>query len=593
VKYKAKKSRVNYDTQVDVSFTTIRELLRRDLHSSAKADEEEHLSFFRDYQIDAVSKKFLYSDVKLESLNKPTFDKFLSFNNRMKETNSSFVPPLIERYSKENTAVQNYLVLARRYMSHILGEFSIAEVFREAHLSSGSSIGVKYTDTSPEAKWTFPISCTDDAMPLFRDYLSYDYLLHGRIHKLNSTTGTVPAKIVSCNASRATTVPKSSSINRLIAVEPTANMYLQLGLMTVFENRFRDLGIIIARQPFRHHKLARKGSIDGKLSTIDFSSASDCVSIELLRYLLPKEWFSIVNELRCSQMDLDGSLVDLHMISTMGNATTFQIETLVFYVLGAAIIQMDCKPKCCLPDFSSKQNYISLMSVFGDDCILPTKNAQEFIFLCESVGFLVNKEKSFIEPGPGFRESCGQDFFRGRYVRPFFIERPSSSSKQAYEAWLYNILNKVLEKYILYFGPCNYVYDKHVIRYLFRKLSTLRPHILCVPEDFPSDSGLCVHDARLTACYKVSMYKPKIQNHGTISFLYKRFVYSNQLEGNEELRYSIFLKTLRGKTHVSRDTLTRYATADAEQVAWLRPVRRKGGYVVARGSTVHWTWPYH
>jgi hypothetical protein len=578
-KRRKKSASLFHEQQVDAMFTTLRELVRRDLREPLTGLPEGAWEFVRSYQNTSIGKKFIYSGSNPQTRQSLAYEKFGGINAHIRDVNSSFAPPIHERFSRENSFIQNRLVLARRYMSAILGDFSVEEWFQRCKTSSGASIGVSYADTSPEAKFKYPISCTPDALDLFKSYLAFDHRLKASIELLNVGSDLKSERFRLVESSRATTVPKSFEIDRMIAIEPTANMYLQLGLMEIFYDRLRSFGIDVTRQPDRHKYLARKGSIDGSLATIDFSSASDCVSIELLRYLLPKKWFHLVERLRCPSMSLNGRDVKLEMISTMGNATTFPLETLVFYTLGCACIQLARYPRGTLPELDPRRRVYDLISVFGDDCILPTEHAVDFIRLTEGVGFIVNKEKSFYDYQPGFRESCGGDFLHGCDVRPFFIERPASLSKASIESWLYLCVNKVLKKYILYFGPVNYIYEKHALRYLFRKLKEIRKHPFAVPPSFPEDAGINEHDARLPRCYDISLYRPAISQHGNISFLYNSFVYRKKKESNDDLRYAILLKR---KSYVSEKKRTK----------WEISIRRKGGYLVARGSTVHWTWPY-
>jgi hypothetical protein len=181
--------------------------------------------------------------------------------------------------------------------------------------------------------------------------------------------------------------------------------------------------------------------------------------------------------------------VDLNMISTMGNAVTFPLETLVFWSLAHSTrLQLE-GTLSHFPEWEDRH----LCSVFGDDCIVPSHMALDFIKVMESVGFICNEEKSFYAD-ERFRESCGGDYLRGYDVRPFYLKSPSSNRMSALEPWLYIIGNRLISKYMLCFGKRNYVYDKELLRVLFGLFQKYNLEIKVVPMDFPDDAGLKISD---------------------------------------------------------------------------------------------------
>jgi len=90
-------------------------------------------------------------------------------------------------------------------------------------------------------------------------------------------------------------------------------------------------------------------------------------------------------------------------------------------------------------------------SVFGDDCIVPTSIAANYITALEGVGFEVNDYKSFYGETEKFRESCGGDYLAGHAVRPYTVRAPTSQKMSSLEPWLYIIFNSVITKYISHF----------------------------------------------------------------------------------------------------------------------------------------------
>jgi hypothetical protein len=59
-----------------------------------------------------------------------------------------------------------------------------------------------------------------------------------------------------------------------------------------------------------------------------------------------------------------------------------------------------------------------LVSVYGDDIIVPTSCYTMLVTALQFFGFELNKSKSYAS-GP-FRESCGADYYLGEQIRPFY-----------------------------------------------------------------------------------------------------------------------------------------------------------------------------
>lgn len=212
-------------------------------------------------------------------------------------------------------------------------------------------------------------------------------------------------------------VPKNVDISRVIATEPNLNMFFQLGLGSILEGRLRSyFGIDLAAQPDKNRTLARIGSQHGSFATIDLSSASDSMSLGLVKEVIPREqlaWFLL---LRSPNMELpDGSRVDLEMLSTMGNGYTFPLQTALFASIVVAAARLT-STKLVRPRGTTLGNF----AVFGDDIIVPTEMYGAVVRLLTLCGFTLNSDKSFFE-GP-FRESCGADFYDGFPVRGVYVK---------------------------------------------------------------------------------------------------------------------------------------------------------------------------
>lgn len=217
----------------------------------------------------------------------------------------------------------------------------------------------------------------------------------------------VPTKAVTSN--RFTFVPKDARTLRTIAIEPALNVWLQLGIHSYIAGRLKSFGNDIEDQS-RNQKLAAFGStrtLGHSVSTLDLSSASDTVSIEIVRCLLPSDWFGLLDDLRCHSGDLEGDTLTMEKFSSMGNGFTFALETLLFWALAQAV-------------HSFAGGEIS-PSVYGDDIIVSDNEALLLTEVLEWCGFSLNLEKSYVL-GP-FRESCGADWHTGYRVTPQYIKK--------------------------------------------------------------------------------------------------------------------------------------------------------------------------
>jgi len=223
--------------------------------------------------------------------------------------------------------------------------------------------------------------------------------------------GKVP-KFVQGN--RFTTVKKDCTKFRGIAIEPSINVFFQLGYGRVIRNRLRRRGINLDVGQDTHRALARFSSVDEYQSTIDLRNASDTISRNLVKLLLPARWFSVLDALRSKKTLFKGKFHLLEKFSSMGNGFTFELETLVFLGLISAITGIEAIGKDVF--------------AFGDDIIVPKAYSDDVVSMLRFCGLETNPHKTFVE-GP-FRESCGGDFFNGIKVRPFYLkddpDQPSS-----------------------------------------------------------------------------------------------------------------------------------------------------------------------
>lgn len=209
---------------------------------------------------------------------------------------------------------------------------------------------------------------------------------------------------------RFTTVPKDSLNLRGICIEPSLNLFFQLGYGSVLKNRLARAGINLLKAQDIHKRVACEASIRGHFATLDLSNASDTVCSNLVKLLLPNRWYECLTALRSPKTFINGRWVRLEKYSSMGNGFTFELETLLFLAISTAAVRLD--------DANAKIG--EDVYVFGDDIIVPTLSTSKVISALRYLGFSLNETKSFVS-GP-FRESCGGDYFNGVDVRPYFMK---------------------------------------------------------------------------------------------------------------------------------------------------------------------------
>jgi len=253
---------------------------------------------------------------------------------------------------------------------------------------------------------------------------------------------------------RITVVPKTMKSPRVIGVEPVAMQFAQ----QLVARRLVDA---VERSPFgrsvnfqsqeRNRQAALLSSKTQEFATMDLSEASDRVSCKLVREIfrtrpdILRQLFAV----RSSRAKFpNGAVAFLRKYASMGSATTFPVEAIVFYALVVSA--------CAQLHFSSRNRKVSCPSterdvpsarkdgwgfkkkevnnllaslnlvadkilVFGDDIIVPAYACQYVTSYLESFGLKVNLKKTFSKGS--FRESCGMDAFRGYDVTPVYVRQ--------------------------------------------------------------------------------------------------------------------------------------------------------------------------
>lgn len=301
------------------------------------------------------------------------------------------------------------------------------DLFHEGRIGPGANIEARGGDFYTKF-FSSPLTCTSVSLyHWYRRYTAnFPEWFNAENKRIEHFGG---ARIVT--GSRLSFVPKNDKVSRCICTEPTLNTYFQLGLAHHLELRLRErYGISLRQQQFKNRDLARLGSITDSLITLDLSSASDSISLSMVRQLFPPDFVRHLEMFRCRETQIPKmGTVQLHMLSSMGNGYTFPLQTMIFASVVAASARLRGIP---LGRAMSGNRW----GVFGDDIICPREITRDVIHLLTLLGFTVNGDKSFVE-GP-FRESCGSDFYLGTNIRGVYLKDLSTQASR------YSAINQLL-----------------------------------------------------------------------------------------------------------------------------------------------------
>lgn len=293
----------------------------------------------------------------------------------------------------------------RRKIDAVLGPFCLREVLEGCRFGNGASATLSRRRGRYDQKLTtLPLSVSPAALPLAKLCIEADPAWLRALLGPDYEPGTFASLSRACfcetNYNVFDTVPKSLKTDRTIAKEPTLNGFLQQGVHMVLRRRLKRAGVDLSDQTLNQEAAALAQSLDW--STLDLKSASNSVTTALVELLLPEPWFSYLDLLRSRYTMLpDGTRHRNVMFSSMGNAFTFELESLIFWAISSTVCG------------SSNQVF-----VYGDDIVVPTGKADDVVEALEAFGFRVNTDKSFI--GGRFFESCGKHFFDGTDVTPCY-----------------------------------------------------------------------------------------------------------------------------------------------------------------------------
>lgn len=416
-------------------------------------------------QISQLLKKYPYQDFGFHGLDpEGTARKtFHASEHRCRRFNSILRGRLLLRSPEENAPFMKM----RDVIWELLGESpDLNQIYRNCGFGPGAAIGCGGDATSLLRKILAEPTCSPTALPYFIAATKKIPLWREITLGDESTAGVTDLcqyrkELVSIvqytEYNKVGFVPKTAKTHRSIAVEPLWNSYVQKGVDLVLRHKLhRKWGIDLTDQS-RNKVMAGMGSLrwhPDPYCTIDLSSASDSISIELVKGLLPKDWFGLLDRLRSpSYVFEDGETpTRYHKFVSMGNGFCFPLQSLIFSAVCRAA-------GCPLGDFS----------VYGDDIIVRRSRFPEVVRLLGSIGFRINVDKTYNEGF--FRESCGADWYDGTLVRPLIIDKPLTNLSALFSVCNYSLRN---EKTAMFFSE----FRERVMRLLdVTRMPFVRPFI--------------------------------------------------------------------------------------------------------------------
>lgn len=410
---------------------------------------------------------------------------------------------------RPDTLGDQLLAEAADIVAAILGDApSIEEVLRNVGLGNGASATLRRRKSQKARKILFGRSVTSGFRRVSQDLLArcqtaVDVLSpKGTMYVSQSGMVSPAVPVTAVAGSIMGFVDKTYLIDRGIGLEPEINGFFQKALGNICRQRLRsfsyrgwELGVNLNTSGYHNSEWARLGSVEQTIATVDGEAASDSITLALCERLLEKAvgWYdlfcllrspyTLINEKACKKLH------KLEMMSGMGNGFTFELESVLFYAIGLA---------CAM---RSDFHFAPLMvSIHGDDLIVPADVFDDVAVAYEAAGVKVNVEKSFAQ-GP-FRESCGGDFHRGCFVTPFYVKTQTGEQRGDW-FWLGNSLQKWLGERQRQFLDQHCVPLMKLCAYVYNYASSGEPEKWLTSASHSRRSGLwtAVPDSK-GACYK-------------------------------------------------------------------------------------------
>lgn len=312
-------------------------------------------------------------------------------------------------------ALDSILLRAQRKVADILGPMNIGRIAMLCKWGPGATKDIPRKRTGVDVKMTQTPSITSGAYPYGKAWLELDYVWFESItgHPVMGPYTVLPSLFSFTEQNRVVIVPKNAKTGRTIAAEPTWNSFFQQGIGRYIRRRLKAFGVHLNNQELNQNLAS--SALKLELATIDLSMASDTIARELVFMLLPLEWALLLDDLRSKEYNdpETGESRRYEKFSSMGNAFTFELESMIFAAVLVACYEEHTGLHRTTMPYSC--------SVYGDDLICPAVIAPRLIEVLGFLGFSTNIEKTHLDGQ--FRESCGKHYFGGHDVTPAYQKR--------------------------------------------------------------------------------------------------------------------------------------------------------------------------
>lgn len=418
--------------------------LADELSSAVHEDRETH---YLAHQLAALIRKFPHLDLAVDP------KKVCRENLRSTEWRAKWVNRKVRAARKRPSHIDGLVHYARQYIIHVLSQGErrddtgfrtptpdLHEILGRCTLTGGAVVGVHGNATNVlrklDAVWSVTPDCYLLALAAVarnaqlsemlltdnREYICWDQ---------DVFASRFADKVVFVDANIGSSVAKTAKTERGIAVEPWLNLFVQTGINAVLRDKLAKCGLNLSSQKTNQdlalHATRELDDPDG-YCTIDLSNASDTIATEVVRELLPPEWFEILDRTRSRFTRFSGEkgYAATERFCSMGNGFCFPLQTLIF----ASLVYASAKCR----GYDHPRDF----SVYGDDIIVRKEIFADVIQSLRTMGFQPNSRKTFAD-GP-FRESCGVDAHSGEDVRPIYCDGFDTVSK------IYNLHNQSIRR---------------------------------------------------------------------------------------------------------------------------------------------------
>jgi len=435
--------------------------------------------FKADYQLENLFKRYRFRDDVFtdDELRERTLKKFRDTQIR------------IARPIEIDCGIYMVFQEARKIVRSILGEYTKEEHMKLCQFGKRACVGTSYRDSYLDVKLESSLTGSQEHIAWFNNYLATDKLLSDVV----TSGGKYPPKYEVCDTLRLSLVPKSFKSFRGIMPDTLLGSFYTKGMGRLLQSRLLNVGLDIRHLQSRHRRLVKDNSVSRRLATADLSAASDSLTPELLRRLLPAKWYHAIMHGRINQCMVGDQLQQIISVATMGLGHTFPLQTLIFYSLLKAIGNLN----------GDRRMFVS---VYGDDLIYPSRIHRLVSVIFPKLHLNLNLDKTYVEDH--FRESCGADYYHGSDVRPF---QPQGEfqllDKRQFAAFLYKLLNGIKLRWTEEEIP-------RTLEYLLNELVLTQGIIFQVPSFYPDASGFKVDRPRNGYFYSPVFYVRDTQSCG-------------------------------------------------------------------------------